>query len=777
MKWFTDLKIGTRLMISFLIVAIIAGIVGVVGIINIGSISNQSNVLYTSTALGLEYIGEASTYYQRIRFNAIKMIVSENASDDADCAQKVTDYTAQAEDYLNKYEQTITDEGERSTFNDLKSQFGQYKYLIGNAVSFAMGNNDTQARSIILGDAATVGNSIQSDFDQMFASAVSTGKAENDQNIQLGNSTVMVMIAIVAAGVVAAVVLGVLISRGISKPMRKMVFAADRLAAGNTDISIDINSKDETGTLAKAMGSVVASVGSLITDTNMLVDAAKEGRLTARANAFKHEGDYRKIVEGINGMLDAVMSPLNAAAGMLQDIADGAHMDALNPELYNGDFKVLVGNLNLVRESLYLLLDDSLMLVQAAVEGRLSTRADAARHKGGYRDIIEGVNKTLDAVIKPVNEAAGVLSEVSKGNLDVSVTGEYLGDHAAIKNALNDTVFSLKGYIDEISAVLSETAKGDMTQEIQSEYKGAFISLKDSINTIIGSMNNMLLEIQRSADQVATGTSQVSNGSQTLAQGTGEQASSIEELTSSIIEVSAQTQQNAANASAANELALVAKNSASRGNEQMRDMLRSMDEINESSSNISRIIKVIDDIAFQTNILALNAAVEAARAGIHGKGFAVVAEEVRSLAAKSADAANETTIMIEGSIKKVEQGTKLANETAAALSEIVGNVDKASVLVGDIAVASKQQATSISQINAGLEQVSSVVQSNSATAEESAAASEELSGQAELLKTLAAQFKLRDSGPKDGHKSLDVQYSEGKNTAANGADHRCSGKY
>jgi methyl-accepting chemotaxis protein len=208
-------------------------------------------------------------------------------------------------------------------------------------------------------------------------------------------------------------------------------------------------------------------------------------------------------------------------------------------------------------------------------------------------------------------------------------------------------------------------------------------------------------------------------------------------------EISAQTRQNAQNAGQANGLALSAKSDAEAGNGQMKDMLKAMDEINEESANIYKIIKVIDDIAFQTNILALNAAVEAARAGQHGKGFAVVAEEVRNLAARSANAAKETTALIEGTIKKVEGGTKIANETAGALDKIVNGVTKAAELVGEIAAASTEQAAGITQVNQGIEQVSQVVQTNSATSEESAAASEELSSQAEVLKEMVGKFKLK----------------------------------
>ncbi|MEG1292422.1 MAG: methyl-accepting chemotaxis protein, partial [Lachnospiraceae bacterium] len=249
-----------------------------------------------------------------------------------------------------------------------------------------------------------------------------------------------------------------------------------------------------------------------------------------------------------------------------------------------------------------------------------------------------------------------------------------------------------------------------------------------------------------STSRVNVGSEQVAGASQALAQGSTEQASAIEEVTASINEIAEKTRRNAEQANDTNVLVKEIKNEAASGDSQMKEMIHAMLEINDSSENISKIIKVIDDIAFQTNILALNAAVEAARAGVHGKGFAVVAEEVRNLAGKSASAASETAEMIEDSIKKVAHGSKLAQDTAAALSEIVNSIEKIVELVDNIAISSVDQSTAVTQIDQAISQVSHVVQTNSATSEECAAASEELSNQAAILRNLVGHYKLKTTG-------------------------------
>ncbi len=333
------------------------------------------------------------------------------------------------------------------------------------------------------------------------------------------------------------------------------------------------------------------------------------------------------------------------------------------------------------------------------------------------------------------------LQKMTEGDLSYfdndMIIGKDTKDELILHSAyFLDLLFATREKVSDTNQI----ASGDLTTQIHVRCPND--QLGNALNELVHNTHQIVSAISVTADQVASGANMVSDSSYALSQGAAAQASSVQQLTASLTEVSAKTNESAQNAFKANELAQNAKNNADLGNEQMKEMLGAMDEINVSSNNIGRIIKVIDDIAFQTNILALNAAVEAARAGQHGKGFAVVAEEVRNLAAKSANAAKETTDMIEGSMKKVEAGTKIANNTADALNQIVEQIEKAASLVNAITISSNEQAMAIEQINQSISLVSEVVQTNAATAEESAAASEELSAQAAQLKEAVNAFTI-----------------------------------
>ena len=440
----------------------------------------------------------------------------------------------------------------------------------------------------------------------------------------------------------------------------------------------------------------------------------------------RNPGTLQTRLDAINAAVENDNALLKEYEATIQDDENKALYTTLTESLV--EYRELRNaNLELVKVQKY---DEALAGLNAVTQARIAVDED-------LQNLIDYNTKLSEEILTQNTAEFKTQSTVMIIFILVGI-GLAVGLGLMVANMISKPLRRMVDSAEEIAnGNLDVNVKIDSQDEV-GELGLAFIKMTDHINEI-------MTNIDSAAEQVAAGSKQIADSSMGLSQGATEQASSIEQLTASIEEISAQTRLNADNASEANELAEITRTNAIQGDNEMKRMLESMEEINESSANISKIIKVIDEIAFQTNILALNAAVEAARARQHGKGFAVVAEEVRNLAARSADAAKETTRMIEGSIKKVDDGTKIATTTAAALNKIVDDVAKVSGIVGNIAAASNEQAIGISQINQGIMQVSEVVQMNSATSEESAAASEELSSQAELLREQAARFILKKS--------------------------------
>ncbi|ATW26099.1 methyl-accepting chemotaxis protein [Candidatus Formimonas warabiya] len=518
MKWFYNLRISVKLLAGFFIVAIIAGAIGVIGVKNIKEIESLDTDLYEKMTAPLGELVTITESYQRMRGNVRDIILASTPAEFDDYENSIKLRNDEFASNLESFKKTLLSDEGAAAIKDLEEAKANYDEEAAKIIELARANKDQEAILLLKGDAETATQQMEDALKLVTDLKVQFAKEAAGNNTQTANAATRSTVILLIVGVILALVLGIFISSSISRPVKKIVAAANKIAQGDLNVNVDIQTKDEIGILAA------------------------------------------------------------------------------------------------------------------------------------------------------------------------------------------------------------------------------------SFRTMTENMNNALSHINAAAEQVASGAKQVSASSMALSQGATEQASSIEELTASLEEISSQTNLNAQHAGEANTLAEIAQTNALQGNDQMKSMLKAMEEINDASCNISKIIKVIDEIAFQTNILALNAAVEAARAGQHGKGFAVVAEEVRNLAARSANAAKETTDMIEGSIKKVEGGTKIAHETAAALNQIVENVAKVTGIVGNIAAASNEQAAAIGQVNQGIMQVSQVVQTNSATSEESAAASEELSSQAELLKGQVNRFKLKRVG-------------------------------
>ena len=554
-------------------------------------------------------------------------------------------------------------------------------------------------------------------------------------------STLYTLIAFASVSVIIGVLVAIVITKLITKPVSEVVDALENVAHGNLNVNIRVQSKDETGILAKSAQTLVATLRQLISDMDHMADDHDKGEIDTFIDSANFDGDYGTVAEKINDMMKSSLDTQDKVVGTFMAIADGdfaADMEQLPGKKAKLNVAVndMRGRIQAVSSEINALID------AAAVKGDLEVHIDGSKYSGGWREIMDGLNNLALAVDKPVIEIRNVMERLGKGLFDMHIEGDYPGDFKVIKDGVNTTIDSLNSYITEMGSCLSDIAGGLLTTTITREYIGDFAKIKDSINNISDRLRKSMEEISSASTNVLLGSQQISTSAIDLANGSNTQAVSLEELNSSVEFINQQTQQFAQNSKEATELSTRSSDNAKKGNEAMQQMLEAMNQIKDSSNNISKIIKVIQDIAFQTNLLSLNASVEAARAGEHGKGFAVVAEEVRNLAARSQNAAAESTQLIEDSITRVESGAEIAQVTSDSLNTLVDDANEVLALINNISKASTEQADMVAQVSQVLLQTANQVQSNSAFSEESAAAAEELNSQAEVLKQLVSYFKL-----------------------------------
>jgi len=442
----------------------------------------------------------------------------------------------------------------------------------------------------------------------------------------------------------------------------------------------------------------------------------------------------------------SITKPINKLVIALEDVADGnLSVNVSNADVSKDEIGVLTRDVLVLVDVIRGTSREVYEMVEAAADkGDLQFHINENNYHGEWRNIMVGLNRIAEAVDKPVVEIRDTMAILDQGNFDTLINGNYVGDFLDIKNAVNATITNMSKYIHEIDDCLSAIASGDLTRSVSKDinFVGDYATIKESINNIVDTLHKTMSEISMASEQVMSGAKQISMSAIDLANGAQEQASSVQQLNASIDMVNEQTWRNVEHTSQANDLSVKSAEGATEGNEAMKQMLVAMAEIEESSRNISKVIKVIQDITFQTNLLALNAAVEAARAGEHGRGFSVVAEEVRSLASRSQSAAAETTDFINDSNSRVASGSDIADSTSRSLDIIVTNANEVLEIINGISQASKEQAEAIEQISVGLAQISQVVQTNSALSEETAATAEELDSQVEMLQNLVSYFKL-----------------------------------
>ena len=554
---------------------------------------------------------------------------------------------------------------------------------------------------------------------------------------------------VVGVGSALVVLVGLVFWGLVSLNLRKLpkiTATAERIAAGDLR-KATLNKEtyathNEITLLERAFTDVEYSIHTLVDDLCEIgTTLHKKGDIDARINENHYKGAYQDVAKEINHVIDGISGDLFVVLQSLEDFGKGK---------FNATVPTMPGKKILINQAINTMSNDLLSLTREinnltkdAMAGKLSSRVDTTKFNGDWVVLISGLNQLLEAIVVPINETSRVLHYVSEGNFNQPMEGTFAGDFKQVKDSVNTTVTQVSGYITEISAVLTEIADNNLERTIVREYIGSFADIKKSMNNIIRKLNSVIGDINNAANQVATGAKSISTSSYGLANGASMQAASVQELNATIAMISESAAENASKAKEAEAFAKNATENAHKGDADMKKMLTSMEEIKETSGKITKIIKVIEDIAFQTNLLALNASVEAARAGEHGKGFAVVADEVKLLASKSQAAAKETAELIVQSVEKVNQGERIATQTANTLHGIVDDSGQVAGIISQIATASHTQAEAVQQVTQGLSQIANVVQNNSATAQESAAAAEELTGQSAVLLEMTKVFKLK----------------------------------
>ncbi|MGA9108994.1 MAG: methyl-accepting chemotaxis protein [Smithella sp.] len=646
---FDNMKVGTKFIGSILMSVAFIATIALIGHVNIRSIAARCNLMYSQNTIAIEEMGLINTNLEKMRGDLYRYVAVP--ADRNKTAQSINEQIASVNDIILGYRSRDLKTEEKKILGELEVAWPEMQRGYKDAMKAVDDGRDDETANLMSATSYVVAARIKTITAVHELNEINRKNAEeaNKSNISAASTASIVLLIASILSLVTGLTIGLMLHASVTKPLNKAVAMIRELGKGHLSDRLNLERKDEIGVLAKTMD--------------------------------QFADDLKRYV--VVGMQQIAQGNINIETPMMDE------RDEIGPAI-----KMMVVNIgNMVKEMN--------SLTQSALEGKLDIRGNEQEFKGAYQEIVQGVNKTLDAVMGPINEASGVLVQVANKDMTARVKGDYKGDHAKIK---------------------------------------------ESLNLAVENLDKALQQVTIGAEQVASASIQVSTGGQSLSQGASEQASSLEEVSSNLQEMSSMTKQNAINAREAKGIADQARGSADKGAQSMNLMSSAINQIKSSSTATAKIVKTIDEIAFQTNLLALNAAVEAARAGDAGKGFAVVAEEVRNLAMRSAEAAKNTANLIEEAVKNSENGVAINVEVLKNFQEITERTNKVSQVVAEIAAASDQQDQGIGEVNKAVEQLNQLTQQNAANAEESASAAEEMSSQSEEMRSMVASFKLNGSG-------------------------------
>ena len=754
MKAFRNMKIAAKLTAGFGVMLSMSAAVAGYGIYTASKVDSGYGYLEDYPMQQRNILLELENEFNAGRYHLARMSMHESGKADMirDELAEIDKRMAGMRELLTKYEFSLNldpnlagPEKARllSSSDNIAKQIGAWRASAVSDITDANINGSRDSLVAIYAEYDGLTKSLLAEIDGLYLSAKNHAELLSRATTQGAGASIAVLAAMSVLIAAAGTLITVAITRAIKNPVARLEGLVAEVCAGNINVDMDesFQTKDEIGALTTDVYNLVGIVQNLLADVELMSGRfAKDGDFEHRAEAMKYKGAYRRVIEGINSLIDQIVGDILNVLDCVDAL--GAGNFDVSARQFPGKKAVMTDKLNALVANLKSVHGEANSLARGVARGDLDVRADSARHEGGWKALLDDLNAVVVAIDEPLTYINKSLGEMATGDFNMYERRKFGGRFEEALVAANKTETAQQSYVADITRILGAVAQGDLTVTTTKVYEGCYAPIRESLEKILSSLNKSLWEIDQCAEQVLYGANLIAKSAMFLSEGSQRQAASIEHLSSSLVVVDENVRGASEAAACGAAQARDSAELATRGQQKTAELLDNMGRIQQSSENVSQINKLIQEIAFQTNLLSLNAAVEAARAGEHGKGFAVVADEVRCLASKSQESSQRTSEMIVRSLEAVSAGTGTATDTAEALQSIKESAKGVSDAIGHIAGMAREQSDAVSQISVGVGEISQVMQSNAATSEQCAAASQQLNSQAELMKDLVARFKI-----------------------------------